>query len=385
MPGEDLTYGVEASPFLLKMEACLNYLGRPFRRLPRDGGRLENFRQFASLNRARKNGTIQRYPGMDAELDEYPGVPFYKPAGSDLQYDSSGMALWLDQQSSDPACHFFPSEPRLRFMAQLIDEAFDEFGLYMVHHNRWVTSASDTQMPDTFAEEMGRLFPWPIKGSLHRKIGPRQTRRTNYLFSIAPEGFTADVLPHGPPPSRAGFPPTHRLLDEAWHDYLSATEFLLAQQPYLLGERFTIADASAYGQLSMNLIDPGAASIIESRAPRTFQWLMDIRDGKHSGGSGELRADAALAPLITLIGETFIPLMEQNYSAWEYAKAQGQRLFNEAAFDRGEALYDGELRGHPFRSVVKTFQVRVWKDLQSSWQQLSSEPLTTSALLDCLE
>ena len=38
--------------------------------------------------------------------------------------------------------------------------------------------------------------------------------------------------------------------------------------------------------------------------------------------------------------------------------------------DAGKALYDGELMGHPFRSVAKTFQVRVWRELCSQWRGL---------------
>jgi hypothetical protein len=62
--------------------------------------------------------------------------------------------------------------------------------------------------------------------------------------------------------------------------------------------------------------------------------------------------------------------MVQNEAAWRRETARGETLFNEAAFDRGRALYDGELLGHPFRSVVKTFQVRVWHDLCESWRGL---------------
>ena len=37
---------------------------------------------------------------------------------------------------------------------------------------------------------------------------------------------------------------------------------------------------------------------------------------------------------------------------------QGQPLWNEAAFDRKEALYEGTIKAVPFKHVVKTFQVR---------------------------
>ena len=36
------------------------------------------------------------------------------------------------------------------------------------------------------------------------------------------------------------------------------------------------------------------------------------------------------------------------------------------------ALYDGELLGRPFRSVAKTFQVRVWRDLRRDWDALAA-------------
>ena len=41
-----IVWGPELSPFLLKLESLLFYAGLPFRRLPREGSRLENLRTF---------------------------------------------------------------------------------------------------------------------------------------------------------------------------------------------------------------------------------------------------------------------------------------------------------------------------------------------------
>jgi hypothetical protein len=62
--------------------------------------------------------------------------------------------------------------------------------------------------------------------------------------------------------------------------------------------------------------------------------------------------------------------MVQNEAAYLAARAAGETLFNEPAFDRDRALYDGTLLGLPFRAVVKTFQVRVWRELRSAWAGL---------------
>jgi hypothetical protein len=147
-------------------------------------------------------------------------------------------------------------------------------------------------------------------------------------------------------------------------------EQLLQRQPYLLGERFTLADASAYGQLGMNMVDPEAADQLRERAPRTWRWLCAVRDAEHVGASGALAVSAALRPLLDIIAETFVPLMQQNAAAWECAVAGGETLFNEAAFDAGRALYEGTLLGRPFCAVAKTFQVAVWRGLQQHWRDL---------------
>ncbi len=365
-----IVWGVEASPFLLKLESILRYHERPFKRLPGQGSWTENLRIAFRLEKAKRQRRVERYPKIDPDLDEYPSFPFFSPDGQSFHYDSSALARRLDDESNSDQAPLFPVEPRLGFLAQLIDEAFDEYGLYMVHHLRWVGSASDTAMGEYTAKEMSRLVTPAIAPLIRTNLPRRQVRRCPYLFSVAPKGYRAPVEAARVPPSRTGFPPTHDLLFESWHAYLDAMEHLLERQPYILGDRFSIADASAYGQLSMNLIDPSAARTLRQRAPQTYAWLVEIRDRKTPRPGGALYLSQAIAPLLSIIMQTFTPLMKQNEAAWIEAISQGEQLFNEAAFDQNRSLYTGQLLGHPFRSVIKTFQVRVWRDLCESWHQL---------------
>lgn len=173
------------------------------------------------------------------------------------------------------------------------------------------------------------------------------------------------------PPARPGFPPTHALLDLLLDRWLDALERLLASRPYLLGERFTLADASLYGMMACVVeLDPSTRARVRARAPSLASWLARVDDGTES--RGEVGVDASLAPLLEALAGPFVPLMSQNEAAWRRARDAGATRFNEAAFERGEALYDGELLGHPFRSVAKTFQVRVWRDLTLGWSALSA-------------
>jgi glutathione S-transferase len=370
-------WGSELSPFALKVEALLRFAGVPFRWLPASGG----FREALRGERRRRRLVAGRlpltWPPM-TDLDEFPLVPFlFGPAGENL-YDSSAIALWLDRQRarSKESTPLLPDEdPALRFAIRLIDEACDEVGLYLVHHNRWVVSARDNDAGARLAREMR-----PLLGPLAPLVGyffpARQVRRLPYLFSVAAPDVSAfnDLPARLRPPAPAGFPPTHDLLTQAFSELLAAIEPVLSHRPYLFGARFTLADASLYGQLGMNRTDPSARAWIARAAPATHAWIDRIAQGnlRAHHRNGALVLDDALAPLLGWICRTFVPLMQQNRDAWEHERATGATRFNEAAFDEGQALYDGRLLGRPFRSVVKTFQVRVWRDLRADWNALGA-------------
>ncbi len=365
-------WGVTLSPFVLKMQSYLEYYNIPYRRLPDHGDYLENIHTLLRLEYQKQHKLVTRYPAMSPVLDEYPAVPFYSEDGRNFQYDSSAVALLLDDTSTQVKPPLFPSEPVLNFIATLIDEAFDEFGLYMVHHMRWVGSAKSNMMGKLLAKEFRHALPPGGPLVLSKRFPKRQVRRCPYLFSCAPKGYRVSLPRSLRPPSKEGFPETHTLLKECWKQYLKGMEEVLSKQKFLLGEQFTIADASAYGQLAMNLVDPEANKQIQELAPTTHAWLEMIHAGKHRQykASGELRLSKSLSLLLNTIMSSYASLMVQNRQAYHYAKAQGETEFNEQAFNQGRALYSGKLRGYPFKSVVKTFQVRTWHELCQKWCQL---------------
>jgi len=389
-----ILWGSELSPYTLKIQALLDYAKVPYRLLPANGKRIENLQIQARLETAKFTGMVTRFPVI-SDLDEYPLVPYLTADGRHFQFDSTAIAHWLDSQKggfgdSGVDVNFFPKSPVLHFLATLIDDAMDEFGLYMVHHMRWVTSATTNNAGARLAKEFKHILPMGARWLVAKQFSERQVSRLPYLFSVAPKGYRWEVKERLQPPSIDYWPETHSLLNDAWKTYLSAMESLLAKQPYVLGNQFTVADASIYGQLSMNLEDPSAANLLKETAPVTYDWLCRIRDGKHvldnevdSEGDSEGDSDsevtvtpeliATLKPLLDIIMQTYSSLMVQNSRAYDSYKRGGQAAFNEKAFDQRKALYDGELMGHPFRSTVKTFQVRVWRDICDTWGTLKTE------------
>jgi glutathione S-transferase len=212
---EYLIWGSELSPFTLKLRALMECAQIPYRSLPADGSRFENLRVIARLARGKRRRSIARSGGM-SELGEYPSVPFLIEDNDRIQYDSSALAHWLDEHPERKSAALFPEEPKAAFLAQLIDECFDEFGLYMVHHQRWVHSAATNDAGARLAAEFRSVIPVGLRRSFAGYFSRRQVRRLPYLFSVAPEGFGAGVSGALTPPTHRRYPATHHLLDRAW-------------------------------------------------------------------------------------------------------------------------------------------------------------------------
>jgi glutathione S-transferase len=377
-------WGSTLSPFALKVEAQLRFARLPYRWLPA-GGDTRDALRFAWRRERLVRGWLPLDGPPRDPLDELPLVPFlFGPKGENL-VDSSAIGAWLDAQGMTREAPLVPGDdPALRFAIRLVDEALDEIGLYLAHHNRWVLSARDNDAGARLARELRPLLG-PLAAGVARSFPARQVRRLPYLFSVAPPGAAfGDLHARLRPPARAGFPPTHALLDACFADLLAALEPLLAATPFLFGERFTLADASVFGQLAMNLSDPSANASIRSRAPSVHAFVSRLARGDFTGHrcDGVLRLGEEHAALLDWIASGFMPLMQQNHAAFERHHARGERRWNEAAFDAGRALYDGVLRGHPFRSVAKSFQVRVWRDLLRDWRALpAADRARVAALL----
>ncbi|MEN8720137.1 MAG: glutathione S-transferase C-terminal domain-containing protein [Oceanococcaceae bacterium] len=366
-----ILWGSELSPYFLKIEALCRHAGLPTLRRPDGGSALDNLRLMSRLRMAQARRDVQRWPSPDP-LDEYPLVPYLFTDDGKIHYDSSGIAGWLDhaRPSQTP---LIPRDPALAYVCRLIEEAIDEIGLYCVHHHRWVVSRDDNTAGARLANEFRSLLLPPLRSVLARRFSQRQTRRLPYLFSVAPHDARWPDDGRPVPPTRARFPATHKRLEHAWDELVDAATHALARRPYLLGEQFTLADAALYGQLGMNLADPSSERRLRERSPRLRAWLGDIAAGRHAGLPGPLSLHDDLRPLLSWAETCFVPLMNANAAAYERCTSAGQTRWNEAGFDRGEALFDFDWRGGPARTVVKTFQVRVWRDLCEQASALSEE------------
>lgn len=377
-PGQWAVLGSELSPFTLKVINYLAYMGVPFRFFYEQGNTLENISIQAKKMALVSGLKSLTWPKM-TDKDEYPLVPFVFGPNGEALYDSSAIADWFEHQQHDITIQrsVFPckQQPELAFVQQVIEEYFDDFGLYMVHHNRWKVAAVENDAGDRLGREL-RAVMGPFQVVAARFFSARQTRRLPYLFSVAPAGFHIDgVKKNRQPPAHQDFPDTHSLLEGAFSRVLECLEVIFSSRPYLFGDCYSLADASIYGQLGMNLPDPEAARWIEQQAPNTYAWLLRMADLDFSAADAQTEARwfDDLTPLLDEIGSVYFPLMQQNEQAYQRFCQQGQILFNEKAFWKHQAVFSGELNGQPFKAGVKTFQVQTWQVLKAHFRGLPAE------------
>lgn len=119
-------------------------------------------------------------------------MPFLLGPDGENLVDSSAIGQWLDreQPASAPAAVLPTEDGALHFAVSLVDEYFDEFGLCMAHHNRWVVAARDNDAGARVAADFRPLLG-PLTGPMGRRFAARQVRRLPYLFSVAPDGCGA--------------------------------------------------------------------------------------------------------------------------------------------------------------------------------------------------
>ena len=361
-------YGSSLSPFSLKVKALLRHAGLPFTFLPGDGPRRLALSTQALQQAVVRGVRAPTFPPL-GHLRELPLVPYVFTPADEILWDSTSIGFWLEEHPGrlpEPA-RLLPSDPNTRLACELLDELFDELGLYVLHHVRWVQSGATTRALEVLAQEFAPVMTLPVARVAAQRFGRRQVRRLPYLFSVAPPGHWTSGVPRAlQPPARPGFPPTHALLDELFDALLDASEAALRSTPYLFGGRFSLADASLYGMMaSIRMLDPAGAARILERAPVLDAWLQRLEHGSPGEDRAFLGLHRGISPLMDLVVTGLLPLLQQNADAWMDATGRGEaRRHAERAFDRGRALYDGELRGHAFRSVAKGFQVDVWQRLE---------------------
>jgi glutathione S-transferase len=267
-------YAHIGSPYSMKMRAVLRY-----RRIPH-----VVMGRMADWAKAFQKVRIPVMPVL-----EYPDGTFHN--------DSTPLILDLERRHAERSV--IPEREVDAFLAALIEDLADEWLSKAMYAYRWA-----------FPEHTGwtgRLIAYDQRFG----GGRAAIERAGQEFETRQVGRNALVGC-----TEANMPMLMRIADLV----LDALEPSITEQPFLFGSRPSNADFALFGQLCQFTLDLAAIGRCQDRAPYTMRWCHHVHD--LSGLEGEWRAsDApaspAVAALLDLAGEAYLPFLVANRAALE--------------------------------------------------------------------
>ena len=292
-------YGAELSPYSIKVRAYLRWKGIEHEWIPRSAARQAEFARYAKL----------------------PLIPLLVDANEQAMQDSTPIIAALEAAHPDP--RLTPEDGALAFVAALIEDYADEWLNKAMFHYRWAYEADQASA----ARRIAALMVGEGGAALEASIRERMIGRLHFVGST---------------------PETGPRIEASYLRLLAILEALLADRPYCLGGRPTLADFGLYGQLAELLSDPTPGALMRERAPRVAAWVEAM---DRPAGRGPLETWAVLAPaLAPLLGE-----IGRVYQPWMAANA--------AAVSAGAEIMNAEIEGAPFTQAPQKYAARAWGEI----------------------
>ena len=312
MPAPYRIFGIELSPYSVKVRSYFRYKGIPHEWVVRHLGNMEEFQKYAKL----------------------PLVPLViTPEGAGLQ-DSTPILEQMEQRFPDPSIE--PPDPALAFLSALIEEYADEWGNKPMFHFRWWYEPDQKSA----AERIARAnLPGAEDEAVQKLAASLEQRMIPRLRLV---GSSAE---------------TKQQIEASFRRQLAILEPHLARRAYLFGGRPCLADFGLFAQLYECSIDPTPGAVMREHAPRTLAWIERMLTPK---SQGDFEPWSALAP-------TLEPLLAQEVAGlflpWSAANAK--------ALAAGQPEFEVALEGRPFRQQTQKYHARSLAVLRSRYAKLA--------------
>ncbi len=286
-------------------------------------GKFEAYLRFKEIAYERRPLGLWMYSWRLPRLLGAAQLPTVRLADGRWMTDTTPMIAWLERRHPEPAV--IPAAAPQRFAALLIEDFGDEWLWRPAMHYRWSYAADRALLSRRLAAELVRL---PLPLALRRRWLARRQRR---LF-VTGDGVDATTRP---------------AVEASYARVLELLEPVLAERPFLLGGRPTIADLGLFGSMFRHFsLDPTPAAIMRRRAPAVYEWVARLWAARASRIGAAALLDGFPADLEPLLGEiagTHLPMLAANA----------------AAFAAGQRSHGFSAAGASYRDVP-TSRYRVW-------------------------
>lgn len=299
-------YGLEMSPYSIKVRSWFRYKQLPHQWIGRSMARMPDFQALARL----------------------PLVPLVQCPDGEVLQDSTPIIERLEARHPAPPTQ--PSSPLLAFLSALLEEYADEWLNKPMFHYRWSRPADCASAALRIAREQ---LPGQPDEQLAAMVAFLQQRMVPRLSLVGSSATTGPVI------------------EQSFQQLLARLEPLFSKRPYLFGGQPCLADFGLYGQLQQLASDPTAGAMMHEQTPATLAWLarMDHPQAALGGATAAEEFDAESALLADLE-----PLLREQVLGYYLPWAQA----NERALANGEQQFSVMLPGGAFTQQPQKYHAR---------------------------
>jgi glutathione S-transferase len=320
-------YGVELSPFSVKVRSYLRYKQVPHEWIVRNAETMADYQKYAKI----------------------PIIPLVVTPDEEGMQDSTPIMEAIDERFPDPSTH--PPDPTTGFLSLMLEEFGDEWGNKWMFHLRWAREEDQLSAGGRIAATMAPAGDEAARLAIRAKVIERMLGRT---FFVGSSEKTASQI------------------EDSFREAIDQLEAHLATRPYLFGGRPSFGDFGLWGQIYNAWTDPTGAAWIESTAPSVLDWIQRMlwpcAEGEFESWAS---LEATLAPFLERqVGALFLP--------WTVANA--------AAMAAGEEEFSVELDGRTFTQKPQKYHAKSLAVLREKYAAVSDRTSLDTVLekLGCL-
>ena len=292
-------YGVELSPFSVKIRSFFRYKQIPHQWIVRNADTMADYQKYAKI----------------------PIIPLVVTPDEKGLQDSTPIMDSMEELFPDRSTH--PSDPVANFVSLLLEEFGDEWGNKWMFHLRWAREEDRLSAAGRIASTMAPKGNEEARIAIRGQIIERMMGR---VYFVGSNEVTAPQI------------------EQSFLDAIAQLDTHLAERPYLFGGRPAFGDFGLWGQIYNAWTDPTAAAWIEASAPNVLDWIHRMLNPR---AEGEFESWASLAPTLEpFLGEQVGAL----FCPWTVANA--------AAMASGEEEFSVELNGKTFTQQPQKYHAK---------------------------
>ncbi|MGH0034106.1 MAG: glutathione S-transferase family protein [Myxococcota bacterium] len=308
-------FGIELSPYSVKVRSYLRYKGIPHEWIVRSQDTMAEYQKFAKI----------------------PIIPLLVTPDEQGVQDSTPIIEMLDALHPEPSIH--PDDPIAAFVSTLLEEFGDEWGNKWMFHYRWAREVDQQSAAERLVSAMMPGLEGDQKAQMVSGLVERMLGRVWFV------GSSEQTAPR---------------IEESFREGIELLEAHLAGRPYLFGGRPAFGDFGLWGQVYNAWTDPTPRGLLEERAPAVVAWVERMLEPKNEGDFEDWSSlEPTLKPFLARqVGRLFFP--------WTLANA--------ACLQSGDEEFSVELDGRTWTQKPQKYHAKSLAALREKYARVSGDP-----------